>query len=123
MPDQFDLPILDHTDPSTEINIVMAIDRDGDSAFLAFNLVVSFCMIDPSPPDPKAQGVQIWRVALDQQQGIGLTAEQLVSFLLEPSIGGVFLLVNTWSSSCTLTPLLQTRRLPTYIHYQLETGG
>jgi hypothetical protein len=70
----------------------MAIDRDNDFAFLAFNLVVSFCSSE-NYYNPKAQVVQIWQVALsldDHQQGIGLTAERLASFPLEPCIDAVF---------------------------------
>ena len=92
IPDQFD-PLPDRSGPLSEIKVVMAIDRASDSAFLAFNLAVSFCLIETPPPDPKAQSVQIWRVALaldDQQQSIGLTAEYLASFPLEPSVEGIF---------------------------------
>jgi len=81
IPDQFDA--------CAKIHVTMAIDRDNDSALLAFNLAVSFCLIDTPPPDPKAQGVQIWRVELaldDQQRGIGLTVKHLASFPLEPSV-------------------------------------
>jgi hypothetical protein len=92
IPDQFDPLLPDRFDFFAEINVVMATDKDNDSAFLAFNLAVSFCLVNNPPPDPKAQGVQIWRVelALDgQQQGIGLTAEHLASFPLEPSVNRI----------------------------------
>lgn len=61
--DPFDLQVY------AEIQVVMAIDRDNDSAFLAFNLAVSFCLTKTPLPDSKAQGVRIWRVelALDDQ--------------------------------------------------------
>jgi len=93
IPDQFDLLLPDRSDPFSEVKVVMVIDRDSDSAFLAFNLAVSFCLTDTPLPGPKAQSVQIWRVALaldDQQRGIGLTAEHLASFPLEPSVDGIF---------------------------------
>ena len=93
IPDQFDLLLPDRSNPFTQVKVVMAVDRDSDSVFLAFNLAVSFCLLDTPPPDPKAHSVQIWRVALaldDQQRGIGLTAERLASFPLEPSVDGIF---------------------------------
>ena len=93
IPDQFDPLLMNQLHPYAEIHIVMAIDRDNDSTLLAFNLAVSFCSFDNPPPNPKAQGVQIWRVELalnDQQQGIGLTAKHLASFPLEPSIAQIF---------------------------------
>ena len=65
---------------------------DNDSAFLAFSLFLSIC-IDDTPPDPKAQGVQVWKVSLalnDQQQGVRLVAEQLASFPLEPTVSAIF---------------------------------
>ncbi|KIM36609.1 hypothetical protein M413DRAFT_31464 [Hebeloma cylindrosporum] len=67
IPDQFD-PLLseddDDNDIGAQINVIMTIDKDSDSSFLEFNLAVSFCLDDTPPPDPKAQGVQLWRVAL-----------------------------------------------------------
>ncbi|KIM36610.1 hypothetical protein M413DRAFT_448969 [Hebeloma cylindrosporum] len=90
VPDQFDLPVPYRFRPKSEAKVAMAIDRDNDSAFLAFNLLVSFS--SSRNYDPKAQVVQIWRVALsldDQHQGIGLTAERLASFPLETCIGAV----------------------------------
>ena len=93
IPDQFDPLLMNQLHPYAEIHIVMAIDRDNDSALLAFNLAVSFCSFDNPPPNPKAQGVQIWRVELalnDQQWGIGLTAKHLASFPLEPSVAQIF---------------------------------
>ncbi|KIM36600.1 hypothetical protein M413DRAFT_285502 [Hebeloma cylindrosporum] len=95
IPDQFDLrlPDVDQGNPFAEAKVVMATDRDSDSAFLAFNLVVSFSLTRTPPPDPKAQCVQIWRVELavdDQKRGIGLTAEFLASFPLESSVRGIF---------------------------------
>ena len=89
IPEQFDPLVPEQFDPRAEIHVVMAIDRDNDSAFLAFNLAVSFSLTNTPPPDPEAQGVQIWRVELtldDEQRGIGLTAKHLASFPFEPSI-------------------------------------
>ena len=85
--------IPDQIDGYAKNCIAMAIDRDNDSALLAFKLAVSFCLIDTPPPYPKAQGVRIWRVELalnGQQRGIGLTAEHLASFPLEPSVTKIF---------------------------------
>jgi len=76
-PDQFD-------DRPTHVS--MTIDRDSNSAFLTFNLVVSFCFTDTLL---HPNGIQIWRVELvldDQQQGNGLTAIRLASIPVEDSI-------------------------------------
>jgi len=92
IPDQFEPPIRVLVGYSPEIRIIMSIDMDNDSAFLSFNLLLSIS-IDDTPPDPKAHGVQIWKVSLaldDQQQGVGLIAEQLASFPLEPTVSAVF---------------------------------
>jgi hypothetical protein len=92
IPDQFEPPIRDQFGYLPEIRIVMAVDMDNDSAFLEFNLFLSFSIDDP-PPDPKAHGVQIWKVSLalnDQQQGVGFVAEQLASFPLEPTVSAIF---------------------------------
>ena len=73
--------------------VTMAIDVDRDSSFLAFNLVVSYCLIDP---DPKEHKIQIWRVSLtldDQQRSVGLSAEHLASFPQELSI------IKVWALS------------------------
>jgi len=93
IPEQFDPLLPDRFDPLAEIKVVMAIDRDNDFPFLAFNLALSFSLANTPPPDPKAHGVQIWSVTLsldDQQRGIGLTAEHLASFPLESSVNGIF---------------------------------
>jgi hypothetical protein len=90
IPDQFEPPIRVLYLP--EIKVKMSIDMDNDSAFLSFNLLLSIS-IDDTPPDPKAHGVQIWKVSLalnDQQQGVGLKAEQLASFPLEPTVNAIF---------------------------------
>ncbi|KIM36619.1 hypothetical protein M413DRAFT_285763 [Hebeloma cylindrosporum] len=92
IPDQFDPLLPAESSTFSDIHVVMAINWDNDSAFLAFNLAVSFCLMNQPPPDPKAQGVQIWRVELaldDQRRGIGLKASHLASFPLEPSINRI----------------------------------
>jgi len=100
----------------------MAIDRDNDSALLGFNLAVSFCLIDTPSPNPKAQGVQIWRVELaldDQQRGIGLTAERLASFPLEPSvtkifcqsIGGPYVALSIGYENCQQTSIIYWKQV------------
>jgi hypothetical protein len=69
----------------------MAVDVDRDSAFLAFNLALSFCTPD-TVTYPTQHCVQIWKVVLIrdvQQRGIGLAAERLASFPQEPLIGCV----------------------------------
>ncbi|KIM36604.1 hypothetical protein M413DRAFT_285538 [Hebeloma cylindrosporum] len=93
VPEQFDPLLPVEFDPLSDIQVVMAIDRDSDSAFLTFNLAVSFCLSSALSPDPKARSVQIWRVELaldDQHRGVGLEAQRLASFPLEPSVQGVF---------------------------------
>ena len=92
IPDQFESPIRVRLDYPPEIRIKMSIDIDNDSAFLSFNLLLSIS-IEDAPPDPKAHGVQIWKVSLalnDRQQGVGLVAVQLASFPLESVISSVF---------------------------------
>jgi hypothetical protein len=71
----------------------MAVDVDRDSAFLAFNLALSFCTPD-TVTYPTQHCIQIWKVVLvllhdAQQRGIGLAAERLASFPQEPLIGSV----------------------------------
>ncbi|KIM36605.1 hypothetical protein M413DRAFT_285578 [Hebeloma cylindrosporum] len=93
VPDQFDPFLRDEFDPGAEVQVVMAIDRDYDSEFLAFNLAISFTLRNSPPPDPKAHSVQIWRVelALDElQRGVGLKAEPLASFPLEHYIDVIY---------------------------------
>lgn len=69
----------------------MSVDVDRDSAFLAFNLAMSFCTPD-IVTHPTQHCIQIWKVVLlrdAQQRGIGLAAERLASFPQEPLIGSV----------------------------------
>jgi hypothetical protein len=69
----------------------MAVDVDRDSAFLAFNLALSFCT-SYTVTHPTQHCVQIWKVVLicdAQQRGIGLAAERCASFPQEPLIGRV----------------------------------
>jgi hypothetical protein len=72
----------------------MAIDVDRDSAFLAFNLALSFCISDRNTlTHPTQHSIQIWKVMLlrdDRQRGIGLAAERLASFPQEPLISRVY---------------------------------
>lgn len=69
----------------------MAVDVDRDSAFLSFNLALSFCTPD-TVTYPTQHCIQIWEVVLlhdAQQRGIELAAERLASFPQEPLIGRV----------------------------------
>ena len=70
----------------------MAIDVDGNSAFLAFNLALSLCSPDTAT-NLTQYSIQVWRVVLlrdSQQRGIGLAAELLSSFPQEPLISGIY---------------------------------
>jgi len=85
IPDQFDYLY--------RRSVSMAIDRDCDSPFLTFNLVLTFCANSTLVRTPEEQGIQIWRVTLaldNQQQGIGLTTFRLASFPLEYFIRRVY---------------------------------
>jgi len=69
----------------------MAVDVDRDSAFIAFNLALSFCTPD-TVTYPTQHCIQIWKVVLlhdAQQRRVGLAAEHLASFPQEPLIGRV----------------------------------
>ncbi|KIM44241.1 hypothetical protein M413DRAFT_377623 [Hebeloma cylindrosporum] len=75
--------------------VTMAVDVDHDSSFLAFNLVVSYCLMARPVRDSKQHRIQIWRVTLtldEQQRGIGLSAKHLASFPQELPIRRVWAL-------------------------------
>jgi len=86
IPDQHD-PV-----PNVFMCTQMAIDVDGNSAFLAFNLALSLCSPD-TVTNLIQYSIQVWNVVLlrdAQQRGIGLAAELLSSFPQEPLISGIY---------------------------------
>jgi len=110
IPDQFD--------ERFSTGLSMTIDRDCDSAFLMFNLAVSFRLSNEYV-------VHIWRVALardDQQQGIGLTAIHLASFPLEHSIKAVYALSMRGPHLAVLGLASELSRLTFVIDWKKANG-